>query len=206
MTFNHFHPAQPASREGAALPHPARSVAPYAAILAATGALALSRVVTERWAVALAAAALFAAACAGAASWLRRMQLCDLADRFIALGAGAPPPAAVLRERRAVLVSTAERRALARSIRGFLRMAQSPPRTTARLPVDRRAVLADAALLARLADELDAVSTPVSARSVALVHMLITDAGSPVYGAGTPGDDELHRRLNQILFELERGV
>jgi hypothetical protein len=36
--------------------------------------------------------------------------------------------------------------------------------------------------------------------------MLITDAGSPVYGAGKPGGDELHRRLNQILFELERGA
>ena len=50
------------------------------------------------------------------------------------------------------------------------------------------------------------VNTPVEARSVALVHMLVSDAGSPLYRYGRPGGDDLHRRLTQVLFEIERGV
>lgn len=65
---------------------------------------------------------------------------------------------------------------------------------------------AEAALIERLAARLADVSTPVEPRSVALVQVLVSGAGSPLYRNGQPGRDDLHRRLTQILFELERGV
>ncbi len=75
-----------------------------------------------------------------------------------------------------------------------------------RVPTDRRTVTAEAALFERLAARLADVSTPVDVRAVARVHLLVTDAGSPLYRYGSPDGDDLHRRLTQIVFELERGV
>ena len=132
--------------------------------------------------------------------------LCDLADRWIATGAGAPPPDAVVTQRREELTSARERRMLATSLRRLVAAAQAPPRVSGRVPTDRRTVTAEAALIERLAAHLADVNTPVEARSVALVHMLVSDAGSPLYRDGQPGRDDLHRRLTQVLFELERGV
>jgi hypothetical protein len=77
---------------------------------------------------------------------------------------------------------------------------------SARVPLDRRAIVAEAALIGRLAGRLADVESPVGARGVALAELLVTDCASPLYRGGGRRDDELHRRLTQILFEIERGV
>ena len=188
------------------LPSPLRSAGPYAVILAATPLMVAGGAITRQWAVALAAASVLAGAGSSLWGWMQRVMLCDLADRWIATGAGAPPADAVVTQRRQELSSARERRMLATSLRRLVAAAQAPPRVSGRVPTDRRTVTAEAALIERLAAHLADVNTPVEARSVALVHMLVSDAGSPLYRYGQPARDDLHRRLTQVLFELERGV
>ena len=206
MGNHHLKTARWAPADTGELPSPLRSAGPYAVILAATPPLVAGGAITRQWGVALAAAAVLAAAGASIWSWMQRVMQCDLADRWIATGAGAPPPDAVLTQRREELLSARERRMLATSLRRLVAAAQAPPRVSVRVPTDRRTVTAEAALIERLAAHLADVNTPVEARSVALVHMLVSDAGSPLYRYGQPARDDLHRRLIQVLFELERGV
>jgi len=189
----------------AALPSPLRAAAPYAVILAATAIAAAAGLISGRPAVALASAGTAAAALAALWAWFRRARLRELADRFIATGSGAPPAAAVA-ARRTELTSTRERRGLARSMSDAVTIARSRPSMSARVPLDRRAVVAESALLRQLAHRLDDVEAPVAARGVALAELLVTDCASPLYRGTAPGSDELHRRLTQILFEMERGV
>ena len=82
-------------------------------------------------------------------------------------------------------------------------VAKAPPRDLGpradRPPGGRRRV---GAASARLARRLGDVESPVAARGVALATLLVTDAASPLYRGGAAGMT-LHRRLTQILFELE---
>jgi hypothetical protein len=198
--------ARSAPRDAGALPSPLRSASPYALILAATPLMAAGGAITWRWAAALAAAALVAAAGSSLWSWMKRVMVCDLADRWIATGAGPEPRPAVVSQRREELSSARERRTLATSLRRLLTVAQAPPRMSAHVPTDRRAVTSEAAAIERLAALLADVGTPVDARSVARVHLLVTDARSPLYRNASPGGDDLHRLLTQVLDEIERGV
>ncbi len=132
--------------------------------------------------------------------------MCDRADRFIATGAGQAPSDAVLGERRAELVGKRQRRMLAATVRRIVESAQMPPLRSARVPIDRRAVCAEAPRLTQLAATLADTDVPVSARGVARTYVLVTDARSPVYRHSRDGAAELHRQLIQTLFELERGV
>jgi hypothetical protein len=184
------------------LPRPGNALAPYAAIAVAAGLYVLGRALPLRTAVALAAAAAVAGAAAAGWSGGQRARLRDLADRFIAAGVGTPPPAAVLEERRAELLSRRERRTLAASVRRTLTNAQTAPRLSSQLPINRPAVRAERERLERLAALLADTDVPMAARGVARTHVLVTDPASPLY-RGAPG--ELHRELIQTLFELERG-
>ncbi len=188
-----------------ALPSPVRAAAPYAVILAVTGIAAAAGLISGRPAGALSAAGTAAAVVAALWGWFQRARLRELADRFIATGTGAPPVEAVL-ARRAELTSTRERRGLARSMSEAVATAKAAPGLSARVPLDRRAVLAESALMSRVAGRLEDVESPVAARGVALAELLVTDCASPLYRGGAKGSDELHRRLTQILFEMERGV
>jgi hypothetical protein len=182
------------------LPQPGRAVLPYAAIVAAAPAFVAGHALGLRAGVAVAGSAI--AAAAGAALWsmTARMQLRDRADRYIATGAGDPPAAAVLVERRAELVGGRERRMLAATLRRAVAAADRPPVRSARVPLDAAAVRAERAQIERLAALLSATDVSVSARAVARTSLLVTDATSPLYGRR---GDELHRRLVQTLFDLE---
>jgi hypothetical protein len=184
------------------LPRPGDALAPYAAIAVAAGLYVLGRALPPRTAVALAAAAALAGGAAAGWSWGQRARLRDMADHFIAAGVGAPPPAAVLEERRAELVSRRERRTLAASVRRTLTNAQRAPRLSSQLPINRPAVRAERERLERLAALLADTDVPMPARGVARTHVLVTDPASPLY-RGAVG--ELHRQLIQTLFELEKG-
>lgn len=188
------------------LPSPLRSAGPYAVILVAMPLMAAGDAIPRPWAAALAAASVLAGAASSLWSWLQRVTLCDQADRWIATGAGVPPPDAVVKHRREELSSARERRMLARSLRRLVAAAEAPPKVSVRVPTDRRSVTAEAALFERMAARLADVSAPVDVRAVARVHLLVTDAGSPLYRYRSTGGDDLHRRLTQIVFELERGV
>jgi len=189
----------------AALPSPTRAAAPYAVILAATGVAAAAGLISGRPAESFASAGAAAAVVAALWGWFQRARLRELADRFIATGSGAPPVEAVI-ARRAELTGPRERRGLARSMSEAIAIAKAPPAMSARVPLDRRAVVAESALIRRLAVRLADVDAPVAARGVALAELLVTDCASPLYRGGGPHGDELHRRLTQILFEMERGV
>jgi hypothetical protein len=205
MNENHTHAARSVPSRDEGLPRPAFAIALYAVLLAAAGVFGASDVITQRWAAALAAASVLAASGAALRAWVTRVHLCDRADRFIATGAGVPPAAAVVIERRTQLVSRRERTTLAISLRRIVGDAQAPPQMSARIPTDRRAVRAEAALIERLAARVADVDTPVAARGVALAHLLVTDPGSPIFRSGRPGRDDLHRHVTQIVFELEKG-
>ncbi len=201
----HRHTALRVPPTQAALPSPVRAAAPYAVILAATGIAAAAGLISGRPAEALSAAGTAAAVVAALWGWFQRMRLRELADRFIATGSGAPPLEAVM-ARRAELTSPRERRGLARSMSEAVAFAKTAPGMSARVPLDRQAVTAESALIRRLAGRLEDVESPVAARGVALAELLVTDCASPLYRGGASGSDELHRRLTQILFEMERGV
>ena len=184
------------------LPRPGDALAPYAAIAVAAGLYVLGRALPLRTAVALAGAAALAGTAAAGWSWAQRARLRDMADRFIAAGAGMPPPIAVVEERRDELVSRRERRMLAASVRRTLTNAQRAPRLSSQLPVNRPAVRAERERLEHLAALLADTDVPLPARGVARTHVLVTDPASPLYRGGA---GELHRQLIQTLFELERG-
>src|SRR5262245_59822423 len=201
----HRHTALRVTPAHAALPSPVRAAAPYAVILAVTGIAAAAGLISGRPAAALASAGTAAAVAAGLWAWFRRAQLRDLADRFIATGSGAPPEEAVV-ARRAELTSPRERRGLARAMSEAVAVAKAPPGMTARVPLDRRAVVAASALLRQLANLLGDVESPVAAAGAALVELRVSGCASPRYRGGAARGDELHRRLSQILFEIERGA
>lgn len=192
----------PASPAGEGLPRPRLAVLPYAAILVVSLAAGADGAIPRQWALALAGSALVAGATAGIWSWARRLTLCDRADHYIATGDGAPPSEAVLDERRAMLVCDDDRRDMAQSLRQLIETAREPARSMIRVPVDRRAVLDDADLIEQLAERIERPGAQVPVRGMALVHVLVTDAASPVYGDTGAGEGGLHRALVRIDLEL----
>lgn len=204
MTFRTRNHTDAAPQTERGLPRPWHALAPYAAILVAAGLFVPGHALRPRLAIAIAVAAALAGAAAAGWSWVQRVRLRDQADRFIAAGEGTAPSAAVLDERRAELVSRRERRTLAAAVRrAVTSAAQTPPRRSAQVPVDRPAVRAERERLERLAALLADTDIPVPARGVARTHVLVTDPASPLYRGAAA---ELHRQLIQTLFEIERGV
>jgi hypothetical protein len=182
------------------LPRPSRAVLPYAAIAAAVPVFVAGGALEPHSGAAAGGAAVAAAGAAWAWSTVRRLDLRDRADRFIAAGEGTPPSPAIIAERRAELIGGKERRTLATTLRHVVAAAEGPPLRSARVPIDRAAVRAERARIERLAAALAATEVPVPARSVARTSLLVTDATSPLYRRG---GDELHRYLIQTLSEFE---
>jgi hypothetical protein len=202
MLVRRTHTASPAPPAGAGLPRPRLEVLPYAAILGCATVAGAAGAITVEWAVAVAASASVAGTAAGLWSWMRGRILCDRADRYIATGDGEPPAAAILEERRTMLVGGEGRGDTARALRKLIVSAREPARSILRIPVDDRAVLADARLIEGLAERIERPGTRVPARGMALVRVLLTDAASPIYGDTDAGEGGLHRALVRIELEL----
>ncbi len=205
MRTSHWPRIHTPARAESGLPRPATATLPYAAILAWTGTVTGAHVLGTRWAIALAGSSVVAAAGAWAFTAAARMRLRDRADHVIATGAGGALPAEVIQQRRAELVGRHERRMLAATLRRAVASADAPPIRSARVPLDRRAVLAERARIEQLADLLADTDVAVSPRGVARTCLLITDVGSPLYRVTSDGPDELHRHLVQTLYDLETG-
>jgi hypothetical protein len=178
------------------------AVLPYAAILVGVCVAGLAGAIPRQWLLALAGSAVAAGAGAGIWSWVRRLVLCDQADQYIATGSGSRPAQAVLDARRAILVGDRDRSDMARSLRRLIESAREPATSIVRVPIDRRAVLADAQLIESLADRIERPGTQVPARGMALLHVLVTDAASPIYADAATGEAGLHRALVRIELEL----
>jgi len=202
MLDRRTHTASPAPPAGGGLPRPRLAVLPYAAILAGALAAGVTGAIPREWMFALGGSALAAGTAVGIWSWMRELTLCDRADRYIATGDGEPPAAEILEERRAMLVGDEDRGDMARALRKLIVSAREPARSIVRIPVDHRAVLADARLIEGLAERIERPGTRVPARGMALVHVLLTDAASPIYGDTDTGEGALHRALVRIELEL----
>jgi len=119
-------------------------------------------------------------------------------DRQLADGA-RPEANAMLAARAIFLTSTAYRRALAASLRRMVATsARARPRLVSarssagiafqpHIPPGRPQIRAATAELAGLAGSLTGPG-PLPARGVAMVSLLLSDGGGPLYRAGRPGD------------------
>ena len=134
-------------------------------------------------------------------------------DRQLADGA-RPEANALLAARAMVLTSVRYRRSLAASLRRILAASMSPetrPRLMAAsrsagaarqpyVPLRRERIARSASGLAGLAGCL-AEQDPVPARGVAMVSQLLTDAGGPLYRAGSRDDlNVIIERASQALI------
>jgi hypothetical protein len=119
-------------------------------------------------------------------------------DHMLAVGAPAQPGTA-LAVHAARLTSTAERMALARSLRAALDSARgTSAEISLRAPLHRGNVVAAARLIDAITGRL-ATSTPVQARGMARLRRVLSDGRGPLYQCGT-GD--LAGRLGAALAAL----
>jgi hypothetical protein len=121
----------------------------------------------------------------------------DKFDHQLAVGIPAPAGSA-LAAHQARLTSTAEREAIARSLRLAVRDAHTGAVFSSRIPVHPRNIAAAEELIDRITLRLHA-PRPVSARGMARLRRVLSDGGGPLYWYGK-GD--LGGRLGAALAEL----
>ena len=131
-----------------------------------------------------------------AARVLARMRAAQY-DRQLAVGV-TPKTGSALAAHRARITSTAERHALARSLRGILRDARSGTPSSVRVPVNVENIEAALDVLDRVALRLQA-PPPVCCRGMARLRLVLADGTGPLYRYGS-GD--LRGRLGAALAEL----
>lgn len=155
---------------------PLAAPVPVAALAAALGVLSTNAMV----AVAIAAAICLSGR--SAAELLRAQHRRDDADRWIVGHAGARPDDDLIEARIHELVTPRTRTTLASTLRRIAIEAITPSQIY-RTPVsvNRRSLAAHVDELLEIAQDLEDVEHPVSARGVALAHRLVTEVGSPLY-------------------------
>jgi hypothetical protein len=121
-------------------------------------------------------------------------------DRALAAGV-SPDSSAALSLRAHALIEAGARGTLARSIRRVTDNAVRPfgPLSPG-IPTCRRKILASREGLEALAARLEA-GDPVDVRGVAMVAVLLTDGGGPIYER--PGANDLEPALRQALKALD---
>ena len=128
-------------------------------------------------------------------------------DRQLAAGVD-PEMSTALSQRARWLQGARRRRALARSLERDIEMAErATPAAAAALPVNRDEVVRARPLLFEILERLREPEA-VSARGVALVRLLLTDAASPIFSPGwstapaRPG--ALERQARVVLAAFDR--
>jgi hypothetical protein len=131
-----------------------------------------------------------------------RLRGLDL-DRQLAAG-NPPESSAALTLRAQKLLRPAERKRMARGLRGLVRQAQRPPSVPAGVPLARGEVLDAAAQINRLADRLDGAG-PVDVRGLARARLLITDGTGPLYSGRQTGDvgNAVDKALDELSADYE---
>jgi hypothetical protein len=121
----------------------------------------------------------------------------DKLDRLLAVGVPAPA-GSVLAAHHARLTSTAEREAIARSLRQAVRDAHTGAVFSSRIPLHARNISAAEQLIDTITLRLHSPQ-PVSARGMARLRRVLSDGGGPFYWYGK-GD--LAGRLGAALAAL----
>jgi hypothetical protein len=167
------------------------------------GALvALAAGVETRTVLAVVAASAIACAVVRAAVELARIETArERADRWIGMRVGQPPEDELLLARIDELLDPRLRTAIARSFRRIAADAGSSARMVSPAQCNRRALRPHRSQIAAVAERLGDGSRPVSPRGMALVHLLVTAGGSPLYNARSVG--ELPARLSAALAALD---
>ncbi len=129
-----------------------------------------------------------------------RARLRRIADAQL-LGGAAPEAFPHLHWRALELTSARNRRAAARSLRSLLAELDGR-RLPGASPLNRAAARPHARLIETLADRLEDVTRPVSARGVLLVARLLADGAGPLYARERAG--ELPQALAGCLRVLEQ--
>jgi hypothetical protein len=121
----------------------------------------------------------------------------DKLDHLLAVGVPAPPGSA-LAAHQARLTSTAEREAIARSLRQAVRDAHTGAVFSSRIPLHARNIAAAEQLIDTITLRLHS-PRPVSARGMARLRRVLSDGSGPFYWYGK-GD--LSGRLGAALAAL----
>ncbi len=177
----------------------AGTVAPY---LAAAVLLIAVGIVDWRLSVSLGVVATTAGASWGVVWLVRRSRERAEADRFIRGHRYLHPASDLVARRAAELSGPKMRRLLASSLRDAARKSQRLALLSAS-PLNTAAVRENSALIERLADRLDDLRQPVSARGVLLTRDLLTHGGSPLYDHAK--QQELESALLSVMAALEKG-
>ncbi len=130
-------------------------------------------------------------------SWDRRRRQRATADRLL-LDRRELPVELAWRERE--LVSSRERRRVARSLRGLVRSLQRQVVMTAQV-VNRPAARPQVSKFLALAERLERDEAPVAARGMLVLRRLLTNACSPLFDRTRA--DELPEQLDRALSALE---
>src|SRR5262249_34563202 len=118
--------------------------------------------------------------------WVQRSRLRMAADAQLLSGAAADS-LPLLAWRASQLTSDRNRRILARSLRGVLSELDGHVLPGAS-PLNRAATRPHSDLIETLADRLEEVARPVSARGILLVEVLLTDGSGPLYARDPAGE------------------
>jgi hypothetical protein len=125
----------------------------------------------------------------------------DQADRWLGAHTGRAPSDEVLVARIDELLSARTRITLGRSFRRIAADAVSGGRPMSPAQLNRGRLRCHADDLVRLADRLEDLSAPVTARGVALAHRLVTAGGGPLYNSRE--GEALRTSLNATLHALD---
>jgi hypothetical protein len=125
----------------------------------------------------------------------------DRADRWLGNHTGQAPSDDILVARIDELLSARTRTTLGRSFRRIATDAVSGGRPMSPAQLNRGRLRRHTDDLVRLADRLEDLSAPVTARGVALAHRLVTAGGGPLYNSRD--GDALRMSLNATLHALD---
>ena len=132
-------------------------------------------------------------------SWRERRRQREAADAWIQRSATVPDR---LSWRAAELTSGRERRLLAGSLRSVV-AELSPSRMPGAAPLNRVALRPHTRLLSTLADRLDDLERPVTARGILEVQWLLIDPDSPFYARSEEDEDELEEVRKAVVAALD---
>jgi hypothetical protein len=179
----------------------AASAIPFLVPLAGALAASASGVLSSPALIAVAVSAVVCALVRVAVARVRVELTRDRADRWLGAHTGQAPSDEVLIARIDELLSARTRITLGRSFRRIAADAMTGGRPMSPAQLNRGRLRRHADDLVRLADRLEDLSAPVTARGVALAHRLVTAGGGPLYSSRD--GEALRMSLNATLHALD---
>jgi hypothetical protein len=187
------------TRGSARIPRPLVAAVPLFLLAAASAALDLAPRLP--WTVGATVAGFFLVAGLGRATqrYVELRRLRAAADRLIRREESMAHNSPFLEWRADELTRSSRRRTLARSLRHVLRQLD-PATLPGASPLNRRAARPFAPRLAHLANAVDDLTVPITARGVLLAESFLTDPASPLY------DRTQVARLGAELSRIEKAL